>query len=341
MYVIVHNKGYINMQDQLIKELEKYIKDTLAIPLVIKPWDGQSDLPFFLRDQYDFFHTEFMALPCVFVLAKDINETTPALIRKHIDLLRPKTGGKEIIYVRRQLSSFNRRRLVEQKVYFVIPGNQMYLPFLGIDFREHFKKLQPQLEILSPSAQIIILGALLKGQQEILRLYDLSRQYGYSVMTISRAFSEIESLGLAEISSHRRRREMILKGTKKEVWEKSVKFLRSPVIQRLYLDRAVMVPNGIRAGLSALAGYSSLAEPVTPVWAVGRGTARVLRLKYRTDEFTIKDLDCNEIEVWSYDPEIFATDGVVDRLSLYLSSKEAQDERIQIALEQMMREVQW
>jgi len=329
------------MQNQLIKELEKYIKDTLAITLVIKPWNGQSDLPFFLRDKYDFFHTEFMALPCVFILAKDINEATPALVRKHIDLLRPKNGGKEIIYVQKQLSSFNRKRLIEQKVCFVIPGNQMYLPFLGIDLREHFKKLQPQLETLSPSAQIIILGALLKGQQEVLRLYDLSRQYGYSVMTMSRAFREIESLGLAEISSRVRRREMILKGTKKEVWEKSVEFLRNPVIQRLYLDRSVMVPDGICAGLSALAGYSSLAEPVTPVWAVSRGAARDLRLKYRTDEFTVKDPDCNEIEVWSYDPKIFATDGVVDKLSLYLSFKEMQDERIQIARVQMMREMQW
>jgi hypothetical protein len=329
------------MQNQLIKELEKYIKDTLAITLVIKPWNGQSDLPFFLRDKYDFFHTELMALPCVFILAKDINEATPALVRKHIDLLRPKTGGKEIIYVRRQLSSFNRKRLIEQKVCFVIPGNQMYLPFLGIDFREHFKKLQPQLETLSPSAQIIILGALLKGQQEVLRLDDLSRQYGYSVMTISRAFSEIESLGLAEAFLPGRRRGMILKGTKKEVWEKSVEFLRNPIIQRLYLDRSVTVPDGICAGLSALARYSSLAEPATPVWAVSRGAARALTLKYRTDEFTVKDLDCNEVEVWSYDPKIFATDGVVDRLSLYLSFKEIQDERIQIALVQMMREMQW
>jgi len=329
------------MQNQLIKELEKYIKDILAITLVIKPWNGQSDLPFFLRDQYDFFHTEFMALPCVFILAKDINEATPALVRKHIDLLRPKTGGKEIIYVQKQVSSFNRKRLIEQKVWFVIPGNQMYLPFLGIDLREHFKKLQPQLETLSPSAQIIILGALLKGQQEVLRLYDLSRQYGYSVMTMSRAFREIESLGLAEISSTGRRREMILKGTKKEVWEKSIEFLRNPVIQRLYLYRSVMVPDGICAGLSALAGYSSLAEQVIPVWAVSRSAARELRLKYRTDEFTVKDPDCNEIEVWSYDPKIFATDGVVDKLSLYLSFKEMQDERIQIARVQMMREMQW
>jgi hypothetical protein len=329
------------MQNQPIKELEKYIKDILAITLVIKPWNGQSDLPFFLRDKYDFFHTELMALPCIFILAKDINEATPALVRKHIDLLRPKTFGKEIIYVQKQLSSFNRKRLIEQKVCFVIPGNQMYLPFLGIDFREHFKKLQPKLETLSPSAQIIILGALLKGQQEVLWLYDLSRQYGYSVMTISRAFSEIESLGLAEISSRVRRREMILKGTKKEVWEKSIEFLRNPIIQRLYLDRSVMVPNGIFAGRSALARYSSLAEPVTPVWAVSRGTARELRLKYRTDEFTVKDLDCNEIEVWSYDPKIFATNGVVDKLSLYLSLKEMQDERIQIALVQMMREMRW
>lgn len=329
------------MQDQLIKELKIYIKDTLAIPLVIKPWDNQSELPFFLRDQYEFFQADFINLACVLILAKDNNEATPALVRKHINLLRPKTGGAEIIYVRKQLSSFNRKRLVEQKVCFIIPGNQMYLPFLGLDFREYFKKSQSQLETLSPSSQIIILGILLKGQQDILRLKDLSEQYGYSVMTISRALNEIEALGLAEVSSHGRKRGMILKGSKKEIWDKSIKYLRNPIIQRLYLDRSVTVPNGICAGLSALARYSSLAEPRSPIWAISSGAARALISKYRTDQLPAKDLDCNEIEVWRYDPKILATNGVVDRLSLYLSLNNVKDERVQAAREQMMKEMQW
>jgi DNA-binding MarR family transcriptional regulator len=329
------------MDDQLIKELIKYVKDTLDIALIIQQWDGRADLPFFLRDRYAFYQTKIMTLPCILMVANSKQETTPAVIRKNIDLLRPKTCKTEIIYIRKQLSSFNRKRLVEQKVCFIIPGNQMYLPFLGMDFREHFRKLQSQPRILSPSGQLVILHALLKGNQDILRLNDLAEQYGYSVMTMSRAFSEIESLGLAEVTIQGRKREMILKVTKQEVWEKSLEFLRNPVMQRLYLDQSVTVPDGIYAGLSALARYSSLAESANTVWAISSAAGRLLTQKYRRDELSVKDLHCNEIEVWSYDPKLFAAAGVVDRLSLFLSLRDEKDERVEAALEQMMKEMPW
>jgi len=331
------------MDNPLIKELRKYIKNTLDITLTIQPWNDCADLPFFLKDQYTFYQTKIVTTPCILMVANDKQETTPAVIRKHIDLLRLKTSKAEIIYVRRQLDSFNRKRLVEQKVCFIIPGNQMYLPFLGIDFREHFKKLQLRPETLSPSAQVVILHSLLKGNQDILRLNDLARLYGYSVMTISRAFSEIESLGLAEINTQGRgrKREMILKGTKQEVWENSLKFLRTPVMQRLYLDQSITIPDGVYAGLSALARYSTLAESGNTVWALSGTEGRSLTKKYPAGELTAKDLHCNEVEVWNYDPKSFAAARVVDRLSLFLSLRDEKDERVEAALEQMMKEMPW
>jgi len=331
------------MDNPLIKELRKYIKNTLDITLTIQPWNDCADLPFFLKDQYTFYQTKIATTHCILMVANDKQETTPAAIRKNIDLLRPKTNKAEIIYVRQQLNSFNRKRLVEQKVCFIIPGNQMYLPFLGIDFREYFKKLQSRPETLSPSAQVVLLHSLLKGNQDILRLNDLAGRYGYSVMTMSRAFSEIESLGLAEINTQGRgrKREMILKGTKQEVWENSLKFLRTPVIQRLYLDQSVTIPDGTYAGLSALARYSTLAESVNTVWAISSFEAKSLARRYRPGELSAKDLNCNEIEVWNYDPKLFAAAGVVDRLSLFLSLRDEKDERVEVALEQMMKEMSW
>ena len=331
------------MNDPLIKELGKYIKDTLDITLAIQPWNDCADLPFFLRDQYTFYQTKIVTTPCILMVANDKQEATPAAIRKNIDLLTPKTDKAAIIYVRQQLNSFNRKRLVEQKVCFIIPGNQMYLPFLGIDFREHFKKLQSRPETLSPSAQVVLLHSLLKGNQDILRLNDLAEKYGYSIMTMSRAVSEIESLGLAEINTQGRgrKREMMLKGTKQEIWENSLKFLRTPVIQRLYPDPSVTIPDGIYAGLSALARYSTLAESGNTVWAISSAEGRSWTQKYQAEKLAAKDLHSHEIEVWSYDPKLFADAGVVDRLSLFLSLREDKDERVEAALEQMMKEMPW
>ncbi|GEM_PF-3944963 len=43
-----------------------------------------------------------------------------------------------------------------------------------------------------------------------------------------------------------------------------------------------------------------------------------------------------EIEIWKYDPELFAREGVVDPLSLYMSLKDTKDERVEMALEQQV-----
>ena len=53
------------------------------------------------------------------------------------------------------------------------------------------------------------------------------------------------------------------------------------------------------------------------------------------------ETDAIELEIWRYDPAMFATDGIVDPFSLYLSLKDSKDERIQIALEEMMEKLAW
>ena len=49
--------------------------------------------------------------------------------------------------------------------------------------------------------------------------------------------------------------------------------------------------------------------------------------------------DWVRLEVWKYDPGLFATNGVVDDLSLLLSFKEAKDERIGIESERLLGEL--
>ena len=56
---------------------------------------------------------------------------------------------------------------------------------------------------------------------------------------------------------------------------------------------------------------------------------------------TDKQFGENEIQVWKYNPKMLSTEGVVDKLSLYLSLKDNDDERIQIELERLINEMPW
>ena len=145
---------------QLDLSFQRYIKETLNILAQPKKWIQAEKLPFYLLNLYVFFEVSILDTPCLAMVTKDEVEQTPATIHKHI-LQVQKKWGHEIIYVHPKVSAYNRKRLIEHKLPFVVPGNQMYLPFLGIDLREHFKKIRNIDPRCSPSTQTVVLYALL------------------------------------------------------------------------------------------------------------------------------------------------------------------------------------
>jgi hypothetical protein len=84
-----------------------------------------------------------------------------------------------------------------------------------------------------------------------------------------------------------------------------------------------------------------LAEPANPVFALSREDWESLRQHREAEILPHKEPGAIEIEVWSYAPTLFAENGLVDRLSLYLSFEESKDERVEAALEEMMRGQRW
>jgi DNA-binding MarR family transcriptional regulator len=276
------------------------------------------------------------------LLVIDINpeEQTPALVRKHMDMLQSKHHG-DLIYVRTRVTAYNRKRLVEQRVPFIIPGNQMYLPMLAIDLRENFRRIREESPTLSPSTQMVVLYALLRDPRQVLTPSEMAPLLGYSAMTMTRAFDELETAQLAEVAVRGRERCLQFNEDRREIWEKALPFLRSPVNKQIFVRRTENPGNAIRAGLTALAHYSMLAAPAYTTYALSREDWKELRERHRIMELPDQDPDANEIQVWSYPPALFAEQGTVDRLSLYLSLRTDHDERTESALEEMMEKIRW
>lgn len=60
---------------------------------------------------------------------------------------------------------------------------------------------------------------------------------------------------------------------------------------------------------------------------------------FKNEHFTeqlVDDSQQSEVEIWKYDPQIFARNGIVDAISLAMSLKNEQDERIQNAVEELL-----
>ena len=326
--------------EQLDLNFQRYIKETLNIAAQPKKWIEAEKLPFYLQNFYVFFKVSILDTPCLAMAVKDEVEQTPATIHKHI-LMVQKKWDHEVIYVHPKVSSYNRKRLIEHKVPFVVPGNQMYLPFLGIDLREHFKKIRNINPQCSPSTQTVVLYALLHGTENGFTPKILAGLLGYTPMTMTRAFDELQAAGLGEITMEGRERVLRFDRNKKDLWENARKFLRNPVKKSLWVKSFINEPLGVKAGLTALAHYSALAEPANPIFAMAGKKWKKIKNRNDVLELTIAEPDAFELEIWSYSPQLLEKGNVVDRFSLYLSLQANDDERVESALEKMMEQITW
>ena len=319
---------------------KRYLKEALGINVQPKKWKEMENLPFFLRNLYAFFEVSILEASCLAMVAKEETEQTPATIRKHIFQVQKK-WNHEVIYVKPKVTAYNRKRLVEHKLPFVVPGNQMYLPFLGIDLREHFKKIHSKDSRLSPSTQVVVMYSLFYESDFCFTPKELAKRLGYTAMTMTRSLDELKKSGLGQITVRGRERFLRFDRNKKELWDNALERLSSPVKKRLWVKHSLKQTLSIKAGLSALAYYSNLAEPVNPVFALEGKSWKGIKTDKNIKILNIAEPNACELEIWSYSPALFQKNGMVDRFSLYLSLKETDDERVESALEEMMRQVEW
>jgi DNA-binding MarR family transcriptional regulator len=325
---------------KIIHQLKQYVMETIGVLAAPHPWEKSSGLPQYLRERYRFFRMDVLGTE--YVLMADIGEEeqTPAVIGKHLDQVRSR-HHVDLVYVRHAVTSYNRKRLIEQKVPFIVPGNQMYLPTLGIDLREHLKRLREKKLVFSPSTQVLILHVLWRKETGTVTPAGIAHRLGYSPMTMTRAFDELETVGIGEHSVVGKERHLRFAETGKPLWEKVLPYLNSPVRKRLYVDSSMQTGNGSLAGQSALARYTMLAEPRIPVFAFSANEWKVPMQHDQIVELTLPEPGGFEIELWKYTPAQFANEGRVDRLSLYLSLKDNTDERIQSALDALLGGMEW
>lgn len=317
------------------------MSEALAEPVWVERHPA-AGLPFFLLDAYEFFAIEFFGRRFLAMCERagfDAQPTaSPATIAKHIEVCAEKTG-LPCIYVAEAITAYNRERLIKQRVQFVIPGNQMFLPSLGLDLREYYRKaLRPKESIaLKPAAQAVILFLLARSRQGEFHLTDLAAEMGYTKMTISRVVEELDGAKLIKAEQRGRAKMVTLNGDRRGVWEKALPMLQTPVwqihrVESCYGDSEVF--DAVEAGETALAQYTNLNEPARRVVAVTKDQWTRARLK------DVPDGDL-EVEVWRYNPKLLAQHNRAHPLTLFLRFRGHEDERVEMAVRDMMKHYEW
>lgn len=327
----------------LLTAVRRYIHEVLGIAVPeVKPWAQAEELPYFLKDAFQFGEIELLGQSVVLALAQAESKHSLSEVRTWLNRVRG-LAGRPAVYVTDALASYERRRLIELKVPFIIPGNQLYLPDLGIDLREYFRQRATAAEALSPSAQAMLISALLRRPWEPeWRPAATATELGYTPMTLSRAVKELTGAGLASLHAEGRSRWLRLEGPPQAIWERAKPALRTPIRNTFWVaDHAVLTNYPHRmAGLSALARHSMLAEPQWPVYAI-TSTDWKAATEAGVRELPEPVVGAEEWQVWSYSPALVPDAPTVDPLSLTLSLQDNADERVQLALDELQGQFPW
>ncbi len=306
-----------------------------------EPWADASQLPFYLQDIYAFSRAEVLGKPCMLMICRDSTGETPAVVRKHWMTVCDRYHG-DVIYVVESVTSFNRKRLIEQRVPFIVPGNQLYLPMLGIDFREYFKQgNKPKKPWLSAAAQVLVLRTILGRDRHALSAKELARLLGYSAMTLTRTIKELVDRELATAEMIGREKRLEFNAQNRELWQKAKSNLNSPIKKVVWVAQSCLTEliesAGAKvAGESALAEFTMIAHPKNQTLAVNASDWPGIKKLMAIEE---RDSDCAQIELWRYSPSGIAKTAFVDPLSLWLSFEETKDERLEMARDDLLEKV--
>ena len=164
------------------------------------------------------------------------------------------------------------------------------------------------------------------------RMYvaNVGKKLPYSAMTLSRAVKQLEASELFLVYKDGVNKVIESKYDRRDLVERVKPFLSNPVRKYGYIEKSRIDENMVLASESALAKNSMLNSPKLITYAIDEQ-------KIDKNQMENELVDPNKqvkLELWGYDPKLFSDDHVADSLSVELSLRDIEDERIEEAIEE-------
>jgi DNA-binding MarR family transcriptional regulator len=329
--------------DDQAAEAEAYVQTAFGEPMTLDPI-APAGLPHFLLDRYRLWQGTLLGQPLLVFAWKNRQPGTGLTtdFAKHRDILRRELGDQPVILLLDRATAAIRRQLVEKRIGFLAPGSQLYIPEVFLDWRERGTRAQPRpVDHVAPTAQLVLTAALLGETLGDASLSELAHRFEVAIMSMTRALDELETLRIAKPMHVGRERRLHLLSEGRELWDQVKDRLQSPVRKLRTIRGDLNDEMAPRAGESALAHYTMLVTPRIARRAIDATRWKGLASRPEYREATEFDENRIELETWRFDPAVLARGGVVDPISLYLSVRNAADERIEQAAEQLLEPFGW
>lgn len=319
----------------------RQVLSELLGPISLLPATGE-DLGFVqslvMRDSYEFYRARFShsgqeLLVVAVRAAMPVDFIARQYQRLQLQSSRP------VLMAFKELRARERERLIRRKIPFIVPGKFLFAPMLGCVgetpmFEGQWNNALTPVR-LSPWAETILIKRLLDDSLEKTSGIELAKLFDVTPMTISRALKELEGAELCYLVRSGTEKKIHF-GTKDILWAKASKLLISPVVATVALSE--FPPKSPLSGDPALEHYTMLVGIPPPSYAISKSEFLELKKNGKV-AFPKPGEEKIRLELWRRDPRALAAGDYVDAISLYLTVKDSNDERVRSEARKMMNDL--
>ncbi len=323
-----------------MKDVINYLKEVFNDKFGIHPLAPQQmdAMPLYIGAIYNLWEAYLAGVRILLANPSGDELPTPGQLKKHQEVISGKAGCP-VVFALDRIESYNRNRLIQQNVDFVIADKQIFLPSLLISLKESAVPIAAKSRKIQPAAQCILLFHLQKHNLSGLGFREIATFLPYSYLTITRA---VDNLAEAELCKTEGTKEktIFFNANKTELWQSALNLLANPIKRSVFINEGLPEHLVVKTNINALAHFTLLNDEPKSYFAIWGKSFRDLHKQDRIKMFSQYDGEF-AVELWGYDPVILSDKGFVDPLSLYLIYRNDPDERVNYEINQLIKGIQW
>lgn len=313
----------------------EYLKELLGHDNVVGKESYDIVLPLYLRN-YEYSLVSLYEQIYVFVTPKDKVNLKSYKAQK--DKIEEEFSCSAVL-VLEKLNTSQRQNLIANKIMFVEIGKQLFMPMSGIVLNKEKTIEKKQVEKFTPQIQLCALF-FVYNQDRKKTVKQIAEKTKLNEMAISRGMKVLEELKLISSEINGRTKYYSLCVNVSCYLESIIQYAISPICKFVWVNKAKKPQCVFQAGYSALSDYSMLVDNRYETYAISKEEYNRIEQSTRIEfEDLLDEQDYIRLQVWKYDPALFADNGVVDKFSLYMSFEQGQDERTEAILKEIKESI--
>jgi hypothetical protein len=316
--------------------MKEFLEKTLRQNVSMEESEYLNDkLPLVFRGRYTFYKVKTNGLLWIAIQPKnDVGIVTLRKDRAKIE----KVAGLNCAIFLSATTFYIKEKLVEEGIPFVLDGKQVYLPFIGYLLSSASERNIAPVHLISFLTQRLIFTAIYEKWENV-TVSEAAEKIDVTKMSVSRCFDEIEYLNVDILGMRGKSRVITIPEDIKKLWNDMKGVLRNPVIARYELSEDIKLEK--KAGISALCEYSLLSDNEYPTYAITKREIAESGIKNMRQVHLGEEVGCVVLELGYFVD--FKNNTLEDPMSvaLSISETEKQDERINISIDEMLKEYVW